>query len=648
MSVLGIDIGHRYGRIGWTGGDGRPVVATTLLERPDAPAAALTALRALVPDTGGDPEDTEAAIGLAPGGQDLTLLRAVGNAGLNVRHSVPEPVAAALHYAAVVEGVDRTVLVCDQGATTLDLTVLSITPDRTVRVVDSRTHLLGGDDWDEVVAVELTRRFPGARGDGDPRPVAERLRRLLDERETASVGELTLDRETLDRLVAPLRERARAAVAEALAAAAQPPDAVLLAGGLSATPGTAAALEAHLGLLVRCTAPELAVVRGLLALEDFGLLRILSGPASPPAALRKAPEPAATPAPAPVEDPEPQWWQRREDPEPPAARAGADSAGGRTEPYAAPGPDPARSHVTRPPETPAETLSGTTADTPPRTTANTTVPAPDAFAPTPNAADAFIPAPDAPDAFAPDPTAPFAPTPDPTAPSATQPPSPDPGSPAREDGAAPVHGPLVAVPVDQLQAMRRGEHLLVLWAWPPDALTARVRWRVEGDSPDNPLDTGDMRCLRRVYEHDGGLVLPVGRGAVTLTVEALAPADPSIDCEGSSSLIVAAEGPVVEYEPSVRRRLKGRFATVTFSCETGCELPPVRIVHGIGRYRPTSTAEGTVLYEVPAQRLPARVPVSVEFPLPATREPSWLVCFPADADTDIDIRPTALHRLRVT
>lgn len=42
--------------------------------------------------------------------------------------------------------------------------------------------------------------------------------------------------------------------------------------------------------------------------------------------------------------------------------------------------------------------------------------------------------------------------------------------------------------------------------------------------------------------------------------------------------------------------------------------------------------------------------MTVEFPLPATRGPSWLVCFPADAgaESGIDIRPTALHRLRVT
>lgn len=204
----------------------------------------------------------------------------------------------------------------------------------------------------------------------------------------------------------------------------------------------------------------------------------------------------------------------------------------------------------------------------------------------------------------------------------------------------------------QLQAIRRDDHLLVLWAWPDAALTARVRWRREDVTAvgDGPRD-GDIRCQRRVYEHDGGLDLRLGRGAVTLTVEAQVPA-PGVDTEGAASLRIPAEPPIVEYEPTLRRRLNGtRVATVTFTTRTGCDLPTVRVVHGLGRYRPTSTAEGAVLHEVPAQRLPAGAPLVVKFPFPSTRGPSWLVCFPADApgpDSDIDLRPTALHRLRVT
>lgn len=622
MSMLAIDIGHRYGRIGRIGSDDRPVVATAALAPPYAPEAALTTLLGIAPD-GVDPATSEVVLGMAPSeGQELALLRAAEATGLTVRHPVAEPVAVALHYGAVAEGVDRTVLVCDQGATRLDLTVLTITPDRTVRIVETRSHRLGGVDWDEALTVDLRRQLPSG---GDLLREAERLRRELAGQETAAVTvshegrdhELTLDRQTLDHLVAPLRERALAAVAEALAASLPEPGAVLLAGGLSATPGTAEALEAGLGLTVRCTSPELAVVHGLLALRDFGPLRVLHGRSA-------TVSPRTTTAPFPGKDPEPRRWELREDPEPSPSGGKAGWAPGH-----APDPGPAPAQVRDLNTAPAPdsgVVTGTT--TGPGTTTEHARPGTRPV-PKPEPAPAPESVPHHPVEAGPQP----APEPPETAPTVV----------------VPAQGPLVAVPVEHLQAIRRGEHLLVLWAWPPGALTARVRWRVEGGGPTTPLATGDIRCKRRVYEHDGGLDLPVGRGAVTLTVEALVH-DPGVDCEGSSSLRVSAEPPVVEYEPSVRRSLKGRVATVTFSCATGCELPALRIVHGVGRYRPTSTAEGSVLHETAARRLPARTPLSIEFPFPATRDTSWLVCFPADANDDsgIDLRPTALHRLRVT
>ncbi|MFE0513519.1 hypothetical protein ACFW2E_27310, partial [Streptomyces sp. NPDC058964] len=110
MSMLGIDIGHRYGRVGRLGPDGRPAVATTALGGTDgvaAPAAALALLLAAVPD---GPADREAVLGLpAQGGREDELRRAAEDAGLVVDRIVPEPVAVALHYGASDQGVRRTV-----------------------------------------------------------------------------------------------------------------------------------------------------------------------------------------------------------------------------------------------------------------------------------------------------------------------------------------------------------------------------------------------------------------------------------------------------------------------------------------------------------------------------------------------------------
>ncbi|MER6026459.1 Hsp70 family protein [Streptomyces sp. NPDC001851] len=516
--MLGIDIGHRVARVGRVGPQGRPTVTVTDLAGTDPvadPAAALTALL-----DGATGEEAVLALPASAGREaEARLRRAAEDAGLRVHRVVPEPVAVALHYGAIDEGVHRTVLVVDQAGATVDLTVLAITPDLTVRVVTTRTEELAGD-------------------------------------------------------------HARTATARELSEAA--PDAVLLSGDLYTTPARREDIEdlpEAQGVTVRCTDPELAVVHGLLLLEDFGLLRIATGPA-----------PSGTHFPPALEDPEPQSWPPPvEDPEPASALRAREA-----ETYAA----PPRGREQPPPPR----REPPTATTPP------------------------LPPP--------------APEPDP--------------APETQPEPATTTAALHSVPVTQLQYIRRDDHLLVLWAWPDSALTARVRWRREDATAtgDGPRE-GDLRCQRRVYEHDGGLDLPVGRGAITLTVEALVPG-PAVDTEGAASLRVPAEPPIVEYEPSVRRRLTGaRVATVTFTARTGCDLPALRIVHGIGRYRPTSTAEGTVLHEVPAQRLPAGTPLTVEFPLPGGKGPSWLVCFPADGpdpdrERDIDIRPTALHRLRVT
>ncbi|MER6346965.1 Hsp70 family protein [Streptomyces sp. NPDC001595] len=770
--MIAIDLGHRFGRIGRVGPDGRPAVTTTELDPADGALDPFRALRRLLdtaaeqepgaglrPGPGPGPEaDRRAVLGISAsaGGED-ELRRAAESAGLDVERVLPDPVAVALHYGAVAEGVDHAVLVCDQGATTLDLTVLAVSPDLTVRLVDTRSLRLGGDDWDAALAVELAGRLP----DGvDPRRAAQTLRRALGtadrvtEHLTDPAGErhpVTLERAAFERAVAPLRERALAAVAGQLADAETAVDTVLLAGGLCATPGRRAeieALPAARDLTVRCATPELAVVSGLLALRDFGVLRIVTGPASASARadfghFRAEPAPAAEPA-----DPDPRTWRPPpQDPEPAVRQgeaypAGADTGSRGAGPAGAgtgarggdPGGTAAGAYDENPAGADARAYGGdfagadagargasrTGPDAGPHTGPGTGQhpghpagpdtgphpghpagpgtgqhpghpagpgaephPGPDTGPHHPHHHDGTVPP-------QPDParqqsystpraasatnhgpashTTPGAathddgPTPRPTVPHPRQAPGqaprqapgqgPGPG-PAPDDGVSPSVEPpaLFAVPVGELQAVRRDDHLLVLWAWPDSALSARVRWRREDASAGGGPRDGDVVCRRRVYEHDGGFDLAVGRGAVTLTVEALVP-DLGADCEGASSLLVRAEPPVVEYEPTVRRRLRGRVATVTFTSETGCELPRLRVVHSLGRFRPTSTAEGTVLHEVAAQRLPAGTPLTVEFPLPATRGPSWLVCFPADAnagtDSGIEIRPTALHRLRVT
>ncbi|MGY1582135.1 Hsp70 family protein [Streptomyces sp. MN13] len=685
--MIAIDLGHRFGRVGRIGPDGLPDVVTTELDGTDGvldPQRALSALLGAAPPG----PDGRAVLGIpATGGGEDELRRAADGAGLAVDRVLPDPVAVALHYGAVAEGVDHAVLVCDQGATTLDLTLLAVSPDLTVHVVRTHSVRLGGDDWDAALAARLAGRLPDG---ADPRRAAGMLRRALGAADSVTEPVLdsagaphpvTLDRATFEEAVAPLRQRALAAVAEQLADAEPAVDTVLLAGGLNAAPGRRAEIEAlplARDLTVRCYLPELAVVRGLLALRDFGVLRVVTGSprsanradfghfradTAPPAAMtdpdtRTAP-PAAVTDPDPLtwppepDDPEPETHPASTEAAPDAADAGHRNASPRGDgsPYgdgsARPDTSPAGNGSPAPHGEPGS-APGNTSE--PRTSARQqpAAPPPESSPDTPPTTGpaATIPGPRQPPDLSP-PSAPAAP---PAA--APEPPPPPPHSAPPDGTGTPGEAPsLFAVPVGELQAVRRDDHLLVLWAWPEGALSARVRWRREDGSAGGGPKNGDVVCRRRVYEHDGGFDLAVGRGAVTLTVEALVP-DLGGECEGASSLLVPAQPPVVEYEPTVRRRLKGRVATVTFTSETGCDLPGLRIVHSLGRFRPTSTAEGTVVHELPAQRLPAGTPLTVEVQLPATRGPSWLVCFPADAnagtDSGIEIRPTALHRLRVT
>ncbi|MGO4459614.1 Hsp70 family protein [Streptomyces sp. M-16] len=699
--MIAIDLGHRYGRVARIGPDGRPEVTTAELTGVDGvldPVRALPGLLGASRAEAGSPAvepERAALLGLpVSGGREDELRYAVERAGLDVARVVPEPVAVALHYGAVAEGVDHTVLVCDQGATTLDLSVLAIAPDLTVHVVRTLSLRLGGDAWDAALAAALTGGLPEG---ADPLGAARTLREGLDGSDvaTASAADagggghpLTLERAAFERAVAPLRERVLAAVAEQLTTAEPAVDTVLLAGGMAAAPGLRAGIEAlpaARGLSVRCDRPGLAVVLGLLSLRDFGVLRVVTGSAAPSAragawyagadpghargeagypgrdaaGVRPDPEPAVT-----ATDPEPRDGRpRAQDPEPGSRQGGAPAVHDTGPPAGEAGAGGFRS-ASGPPESEGAVRAETgppDADPPPAGAPHAPYTGPGYDeAPPAQAPDDEAP-PAGPPYSGPSPAGPtYTGPPDTTPAEAAEPPGaraadpPGRGSPYDTTAGAPTGSPsepraLFAVPVDQLQAIRRGDHLLVLWAWPGDALSARVRWRREGGTAGAGPGAGDVVCRRRVYEHDGGFDLAAGREAVILTVEALVP-ELHEGCEGASSLVVPAAPPVVAYEPIVRRRLKGRVATVTFTSATGCDLPGLRIVHSLGRFRPTSTAEGTVLHEVPAQRLTAGAPMTVEFPLPATRGPSWLVCFPADAGTDsgIDIRPTALHRLRVT
>ena len=642
----------------------------------DAAVQLFAAAASLGTAQGGGPV-TDVELGVPElSGRSPALRRAAETAGLAVRDEVAEPVAVALHYGAVTDAADQLVVVFDLGGSTLSVTAMGIA-GLSVEILDSATEPLAGDAWDTILASDLLKQLPERvrqdQADALHRAlhrVARELRTALDTADQASrllrypdqEFELRLDRERFAELSAGLLDRIVAVTQRVLDRAAQRtgerPYTVLLAGGASRMPAVQAVLRTRLDADVRIADPELAVVSGLTLRPGLALLRVrvtvgAAGPSDwagrdrrpqvravpgrPAAGLRPGPDGAAQLEPG-LErgGPQPEPGTEREtaaagDPEPPPTAAGPHpgtehdpepaglspgQATGERLAEPSPGPDGAGPPGRAAPQDGAAQCdaAGTPVSTPPD--------APGAEGARPSPAAAQL---------------------DEAGPAAGQPSRAGPAA-AVPEGRVQADQVLSGQPVQQLRGIRRDGHLLLSWIWPDQSLAARVQWRADSD-PAGPR--GDARCSRRVYEHDGGFDIAIGSGAATITVEALVPV---VELDGPPSVLrVEALAPVVRYDPVVRRGLRHRPVTLTFTSDRDCQLPPVVVVHAVGRLRPDGPHQGTIVHEIPARPLIARQPSQASFELPSLPASSWLVCFPADPDAaPVDLRPVALHRLKVS
>ena len=217
-------------------------------------------------------------------------------AGLDVVDVLSEPIAAALAYGfgrldgspdlAKQPGTGHeTVLVYDLGGGTFDATVIELADRRISVLAVEGDHQLGGADWDERVALHLSRRFCADNPDAeDPLDdsagaqalvlAAERAKHQLSEADRTEVviahdgarSTVTLSRAELEQMSAPLLRRTldltRACLAEAGRRGVPRVDRVLLVGGSSRMPAVAQALRTELDLDPKLHDPDLAVARG--------------------------------------------------------------------------------------------------------------------------------------------------------------------------------------------------------------------------------------------------------------------------------------------------------------------------------------------------------------------------------------------------
>jgi molecular chaperone DnaK (HSP70) len=207
-------------------------------------------------------------------------------ADLNVLDLLAEPVAAALHYQAVLgtgAGV-RHILVYDLGGGTFDTTVIRVDGDAIAVVCSDGDARLGGADWDAVIVDHLLGEFaaehPGLRPREDASFMqdlaieAERLKEGLSSVESrrhvmrfgGAVCPVNVTRTELEKLTESLLTRTIAVtertIATARARGVTGFDDVLLVGGMTKMPAVTRALKDRLGLTARLHQPDVAVAKG--------------------------------------------------------------------------------------------------------------------------------------------------------------------------------------------------------------------------------------------------------------------------------------------------------------------------------------------------------------------------------------------------
>jgi molecular chaperone DnaK len=262
-----------------------------------APAVSSLILKSLVADasfaTGETPTSAVITVPAYFGDEERRATVLAGTyAGLDVVDVLSEPIAAALAYGfgrldggPATADSHETVLVYDLGGGTFDATVIELADRRISVLAVEGDHQLGGADWDERIALHLSRRFCADNPDAeDPLDdsagsqalvlAAERAKHQLTDADSSDVviahdgarSTVRLTRAEVEEMTAPLLRRTldltRACLAEAARRGVARVDRVLLVGGSSRMPAVAAALRDELGLDPQLHDPDLAVARG--------------------------------------------------------------------------------------------------------------------------------------------------------------------------------------------------------------------------------------------------------------------------------------------------------------------------------------------------------------------------------------------------
>ena len=261
-----------------------------------APAVSSLILRALVTNTALNTatpvQDVVITVPAYFGDEERRATRLAGEyAGLTVLDVISEPIAAALSYgfarldSTSDAAAEEVALVYDLGGGTFDVTVVELAERRVAVVSIDGDHELGGADWDEKLAVHLSRAFTTAHPQAeDPLDdsagsqalilAAEKAKRDLTELASTTVRiahdghevDVPVTREEFESLTRSLLDRTMDLTRQAVKAARERGiariDRVLLVGGCARMPAVAARLTAELGVPTQLADPDLAVAKG--------------------------------------------------------------------------------------------------------------------------------------------------------------------------------------------------------------------------------------------------------------------------------------------------------------------------------------------------------------------------------------------------
>jgi hypothetical protein len=177
----------------------------------------------------------------------------------------------------------------------------------------------------------------------------------------------------------------------------------------------------------------------------------------------------------------------------------------------------------------------------------------------------------------------------------------------------------LAEPVRDLTADRMHDAVRLAWIWPDDdAEAAEIRW-----------PGGEHRCLRRVYDDEGGVTVTVGPAATRIEVRLSYPHPGPPQTGPVAEVPVRGQGVRVDYRIRRPRQPFTRQHVIELAAEHDARLPGLLVVRSTGRYPPDDPAEGEPVARFPPQPITPGQPVTIT--VEPARGQAWLACF-ADPD----------------